>query len=89
MILEPGEIASIYYHDTFDYPLTAFDLIRWRAGKKVKPRDLNFEITEERGYLFVKGREGLIFKRTIREKNFPRKKRLPKARPMFSPGFRQ
>ncbi len=74
MIVSAGEVASIYYHDIFDYPLTPFDLIRWRAGRKVKPKDLNFGVTQERGYLFIKGREGLIFKRTIREKNFQRKR---------------
>lgn len=79
MILEAPELASIYYHDLFDYPLTPFDLIRWRAGKKVKPRDLKFEISQERGYLFIKGREGLIFKRTIREKNFQRKKEIAQS----------
>jgi len=76
MILSAGEIASIYYHDIFDYSLTPFDLIRWRAGKNVRPKDLNLEITQERGYLFVKGRKGLIFKRVVREKNFQRKKEI-------------
>lgn len=76
MKLGREELTSIFYHDIFDYPLNIFDLIRWRAGKKARPKNLNFKITQDRGYLFVKGRKGLIFKRIIREKNFQRKKEI-------------
>ena len=68
------ELISIIYHDIFDYPLTIFELIKWNAGNKVKLSKIQeVKVVGKRGYLFIKDREGLILKRSMRKRISARK----------------
>lgn len=77
VLLTDEEAASIVYHDIFDYPLSAFDLIKWTAGKKVRLNQ-NVEIAKKKGYFFISPKEGIILKRLMRERSSKRKLELAK-----------
>ncbi len=69
--LSKQEIASIYYHDIFDYPLTLKELTRWSTGRKVDLNNLSEEIASSqirtsRGLFYIKGREKITIKRLMR-----------------------
>lgn len=73
------ELASIIYHDIFDYPLTIFELIKWNTGDKVKLAKVReIKIAGERGYFFIKDRKGLILKRLMRQRMSARKMAIVK-----------
>ncbi|MBI4153656.1 hypothetical protein HY503_01540 [Candidatus Woesebacteria bacterium] len=65
--LGSGEVASLLYHDIFDYPLSLGELIKWQGGKRlsIKRKPL---IINKNGFYFIEGREGTIFKRLLRER---------------------
>ena len=70
--LSKAELASIAYHDIFDFPLTFSELIRWTLGKydnNVSSGNLKFL----NGFYFLNGREGIIFKRALRKRVSERK----------------
>lgn len=68
-----NEIASLIYHDIFDYPLTFAELIRWSVGRgakelidKLSKKDIQVKIKDN--FYFLQGRDGLVYKRILREK---------------------
>lgn len=68
-LLGEGEVGAVVYHDLFDYPLTAPEVIKWSVGKQKLDRSLEVpEITEKDGYYFIAGKEGLIYKRVLKER---------------------
>lgn len=74
-----SEIASITYHDIFDYPLNAKEIIKWRVGKKGLNLFKNTkEVSNIDGLYFVKGKENLLYKRAIRERSSTRKIEIAK-----------
>ena len=68
-----SEIFSVYYHDIFDYPLTELELIRWRVGKKIKGNGEEPRIKNINGFIVLKGRDGLIYQRKLKERASLRK----------------
>lgn len=70
--LGPREIASLAYHDIFDYPLNLGELIKWQAGKKFSLRQEKLVINKN-GFYFLQGREGVVLKRLLRERISSRK----------------
>ena len=73
--LGPGEVASLVYHDIFDYPLRLGELVKWRAGKKLTTNNEELStpiesgsIKSRNGFYFFKGRDGIILKRLLRER---------------------
>lgn len=63
--LSETEIASIYYHDIFDYPISLNELIKWLPkDPSFCPRGLN--VVSKNGYYFLGGREGLVYKRILK-----------------------
>lgn len=65
--LSDKEIASIYYHDIFDYPLNLSELIRWLPKNTgFCPQGLN--VVSKNGYYFLEGRDGLIYKRILKSR---------------------
>ncbi len=63
--LTPEEMFSVYYHNFFDYPLNFSEIVRWKAGEI---SNSYLEIDYNNGFYFIKGREGLIYKRALRER---------------------
>lgn len=79
--LTEGEIASLIYHDIFGYPLTPFELIHWTAkGVWVRANDstAHVRVKSKNGFYFLEGREGVVFKRLIRERISKRKLEIAK-----------
>lgn len=69
--LTSEEEFSVYYHNIFDYPLSFSELIKWKAGNAP---NLKVIVDYKNGHYFLKGREGLIYKRVLR-KRISQKKR--------------
>ena len=68
-----NENVSLIYHNIFDYPLTFAELIKWAVGSGAK--DLintlskkDILIKKNGDFYFLQGRDGLIYKRLLREK---------------------
>ena len=68
-----NENVSLIYHNIFDYPLTFAELIKWAVGSGAK--DLintlskkDIQIKKNGDFYFLQGRDGLIYKRLLREK---------------------
>jgi len=68
-----GEKSSVLYHDLFDYPLNFSDLIKWRFGKQLSVNNKQLAIISKRGFYFLEGREGIIYKRLLRKRISARK----------------
>jgi D-beta-D-heptose 7-phosphate kinase/D-beta-D-heptose 1-phosphate adenosyltransferase len=89
-MLNLNEKASVLYHDLFDYPLNFSDLIRWQL-LKTPTINQNIEVVNERGFYFLKGREGLIYKRLLRKRISTKKIKIAKRASRilsFLPGIR-
>lgn len=83
-ILGEDEASSIVYHDIFDYPLTSAELIKWSAGEKVGIEIEDSELfVYKKGYFYLSGREGLVLKRTLKERSSKRKIKLAKKAAAF------
>ncbi len=79
-------LLSIIYHDIFDYPLTARELIKWEtninqklkilpAGGHGKSQNINYKD----GYYFLRGRGELVAMRLNRNKIAKRKMTIAKS----------
>jgi predicted nucleotidyltransferase len=66
--LSDSEVFSVVYHDIFDYPLSFPELIKWKSGKQLSVANFQFPITKKNGFYFLEGREGLIYKRVLRDR---------------------
>lgn len=75
--LSEAEIASIYYHDIFDYPLNLNELITWLPkDPSFCPQGLN--VVSKNGYYFLEGREGLVYKRILKSRVSEKKLEIAK-----------
>ena len=63
-----SERTSVIYHDLFDYPLNFQDLIKWHSGKNATTIKRTGKVTSKRGFYFLEGREGLIYKKLLRKR---------------------
>jgi len=73
------ETASIYYHDIFDYALDAKEIIKWRVGEKgLALFTKTKEILNKDGFYFLKNKENLLYKKTLRERISNRKLEIVK-----------
>lgn len=66
--LTAGEIKSVIYHDFFDYPLNFSDLIKWKAAPDIDIAVGNKNIISRNGFFFLEGKDGLIYKRLLRNR---------------------
>jgi predicted nucleotidyltransferase len=76
--LSSGEIASICYHDIFDFPLTFAEIIRWQMAKGAIGKNFNSQVTSKRGYFFLDGKDGLIYKRLLKKRTSLKKVAIAK-----------
>ncbi len=74
--LTNGEKLSVLYHDVFDYPLDFADLIRWRAVESSPV--VEKEILVRNGHVFINGKEGLVYKKSLRKRISVKKVKLAK-----------
>lgn len=65
----PGEKASVLYHNLFDYPMNFSDLIKWAPHEALHNyANQELPIVSKRGYSYLEGREGIIYKRILRKR---------------------
>jgi hypothetical protein len=76
--LSESEIFSLRYHNLFDYPLSFADLIKWNVSEKYRIFNQKFKIIFKNQYFSLDGREGLIYKRVIRERVSTQKMKIAK-----------
>lgn len=77
LFLSEKELASVIYHDIFDYPLTAIDLIRWEVGDKIKVVEAeSYLFKAKSGHYYLKGREGIVLRRLMRERSSKKKLKI-------------
>lgn len=68
-IVSPTTLASIVYHNIFEYPLSSGELIKWEVSPRlIKPYHLPKDIGYQKGYYFINGQEGLLLKRALRKR---------------------
>jgi D-beta-D-heptose 7-phosphate kinase/D-beta-D-heptose 1-phosphate adenosyltransferase len=73
-----NERASVVYHNLFDYPLNFSDLIKWTTGKQILSNDSNVSVVNKRGFYFIEGRDGLVYKRVLRKRISAKKIKIAK-----------
>ena len=78
VFLSKEEIASLFYHDIFEYPLTMNELIKWSVGEKILSTDPSLKINTKSGYFFLNDREGIVLKRLMRKRISVRKFEIAK-----------
>ena len=66
--LSEGEKLSVFYHDLFDFPLNLQELIRWRLAEDFSNTELATQVLHRNGYFFIEGKEGVVYKRTLRKR---------------------
>jgi len=77
--LTSSEKLSIKYHDIFDYPMTMGELVKWKAGSVIVADDADaIETDNQNGLYFIKGRSGLLLKRSVRERASIKKMKIAK-----------
>ena len=82
--LTKGEKFSIFYHNIFDYPLNFYEISRWQAGERKVPRGANLiNICGRNGYWFMEGKDGLIYKRILRQRISSRKRKIAERASKF------
>ena len=73
--LTSAEKFAVYYHNIFEYPLSFSELVKW-TPKYDKP--INVKVESKNDYYFISGREGLVYKRLIRQRYSNKKMDLAK-----------
>lgn len=79
LLLSENELRSLLYHDVFDYPLTAGEIVKWTVGSGVEI-DIKQEkrIEEKNGLYYLKGKEGVVYKRLLKKRISARKIQIAK-----------
>ncbi len=72
------EIKSVVYHDCFDCPLSFSEIIKWRSTNSVDIKINNRGVGIRNGYYFLEGREGLIYKKSFRQRISAKKMEIAK-----------
>ena len=77
--LTSSEKLSIKYHDIFDYPMTMGELVRWKTGSMAVTDNTDaIGIDNRNGLFFLKGRQGLLLKRSVRKRASIKKMKIAK-----------
>ena len=79
LLLGNSELKSLLYHNIFDYPLTEGELVKWVAGSGVEVVVKEKYIAEQKsGLYFLKGKEGVVYKRLLKRRISIRKIQIAK-----------
>lgn len=73
------EIASLVYHDIFDYPLTFSELIKWRGGNKLTINHQSLAINLANGFYFLDAKAGVVYKRLLKKRTSIKKLEIAKS----------
>ena len=71
--LNASERFSVFYHNLFEYPLTFSELVKWTPGDAP---EIGSRVEYKNGYYFIEGKEGLVYKRTVRKRFSLRKRKI-------------
>lgn len=84
LLISEKEVASIFYHHLFGFPLTAGELVKWTAGERVIVSNWQEKAVETKnGYYFLKGNVSGIYTRLLKERISQRKIKLAKKAAKF------
>ncbi|OGM28006.1 hypothetical protein A3D00_04660 [Candidatus Woesebacteria bacterium RIFCSPHIGHO2_02_FULL_38_9] len=73
-ILYEKFIASVIYHDLFNYPMTSEELIKWIAGRKIiNLRTNSTNVIFNNGLYFLQGRDENVLRRRLNENSSGKK----------------
>ena len=79
LLLGNSELKSLLYHNIFDYPLTERELVKWVAGTKVEAVVKEEYVAKQKnGLYFLKGKEGVVYKRLLKKRISARKIQIAK-----------
>lgn len=67
MAFRRSDLATLSYHDIFDYPLTKQDLHKWQCKHRFS-YSKKLQASSNKKYYFLKGRERIVSQRIKREK---------------------
>lgn len=73
--INSSEVFAVYYHNIFEYPLTFPEIIKWTPKNAPK---VSSNVDYKNGFYFIKGREGLIYKRVVRKRLSQKKLKITK-----------
>jgi len=77
--LAAGEKFSIVYHNLFDFPLNFLEIIKWSPHRSFCDYGGNVvKVAHKDGFYYLEGREGLIYKRTLRKRISAKKLEIAK-----------
>lgn len=71
------EIASVKYHDIFNYPLSVADLVKWKGGKKIDFAS-GAIVEKKNGFYFLKGKSKSVYQRLLRKRISDKKLKIAK-----------
>lgn len=60
MVSESSKYASVKYHDIFEYPLKAEEIVKWQCKIRLKKEK---DVIFKKGFYFLEGREEILKKR--------------------------
>ncbi len=84
MTLDQAILATLAYHDIFDFPLTVDEIHRFLIGKKATTKQIEYtlkklaqekKIAKKKSYFFLRGRSKLVVIRQKRKKSSQKKLR--------------
>jgi D-beta-D-heptose 7-phosphate kinase/D-beta-D-heptose 1-phosphate adenosyltransferase len=80
-MLNTGNISnrekfSLLYHHIFEYPLSLADLIKWLPSDKFESKKVDFSY--KNNFYFIKGNDGLVYKRLLRKRTSAKKMKIAK-----------
>jgi len=79
LLLGNSELKSLLYHNIFDYPLTESEVVKWVAGGGVEVVVKEKYVAGQKGGLyFLKGKEGVVYKRLLKKRISIRKIQIAK-----------
>ena len=85
MELSDKQLASLVYHDQYDYPMTERELVKWQLPM-TKFKSTNIKYGSKKEYFFLKGREKIVAVRQKREVASAKKLQILKK---YSPIFQR
>lgn len=78
IVSNPLEKFAVYYHNLFNYPLNCSEILRWTPKDIPEGHKDNYEVICKNGFCFMKGKEVLLYERSIKERLSKKKMTIAK-----------